>query len=82
MRIVLFALGILVIGAGVGSRAEAESYPWCAVYDTGDATYNCGFVSFDQCMTTVRGIGGMCTPNTLYQPSGPRQRTPWQAPSR
>jgi hypothetical protein len=79
MRTVLFALGVLTVVAGFGSRAEAESYPWCAVYDTGDATYNCGFVTFEQCMTTVRGIGGMCAPNTLYQPSGPLQRPPRQA---
>lgn len=27
----------------------------------------CGFVSFQQCMATVTGIGGFCVRNTLYQ---------------
>ena len=36
---------------------------------------NCGFVSFQQCMATVSGIGGFCVRNTLYQPpAGPRRR--------
>ena len=68
MRIVLFVLGIFVGTAVLGSRAEAQNYPWCAVLNMGDAAYNCGFVSREQCMATVSGIGGSCEPNTQYQP--------------
>jgi len=67
MRYFFFALGIFVVTAAIGTRAEAQNYPWCAVYDVGDASYNCGFVSRDQCMATVSGIGGFCEPNTQYQ---------------
>ncbi len=67
MRTLLFVLQILVAAAVIGTQAEAQNYPWCAIYDTADAVYNCGFVSREQCMATVSGIGGFCQPNTQYQ---------------
>ena len=68
MRIILFALGICAAMA-LATRVEAQNYPWCAYYDDGGVGgTNCGFVSFEQCMTTVRGIGGFCNVNTQYQP--------------
>jgi hypothetical protein len=70
MRIMLFVFSVIVVTAGLGSRAEAQNYPWCAVYDVGDNAYNCGFVTRDQCMATVSGIGGFCQPNDQYQPPG------------
>jgi Protein of unknown function (DUF3551) len=48
------------------SPANADSYKWCAVYNTGDAAYNCGFVTIEQCRATVSGIGGFCEPNQFY----------------
>jgi hypothetical protein len=66
MRILLFILASFVVTAGISTRAEAQSYPWCAVYDVGDSAYNCGFVSREQCMVTVSGIGGFCELNRLY----------------
>jgi hypothetical protein len=38
--------------------ANAEPYPWCAVYSA-YAGRNCGFVTLEQCMATVSGIGGV-----------------------
>jgi hypothetical protein len=40
----------------------------------GAPAYNCGFVSREQCMTYVSGIGGICEPNTQYVPSAPSQK--------
>ena len=81
MRILLFTLAIFVVTAGIGTRAQAQNYPWCAIYDVGDAAYNCGFVSREQCMATVRGIGGFCNANTQYiAPAvqvAPRARKHW-----
>jgi hypothetical protein len=74
MRPWLFALGIIVIAAGSTTPVLAQNYPWCAAYDTGDQAWNCGFVSYEQCMATVRGIGGICTPNTQYSPAKPGSR--------
>jgi hypothetical protein len=66
MRSLPLALAMLVAAAGIGTPAKAQNYPWCAIYDVGDAAYNCGFVSRDQCMATVSGIGGTCNANTQY----------------
>jgi hypothetical protein len=52
------------------ARAQARfggagSGEWCLFYDP--YTYNCGFATLEQCVTTMRGVGGRCQPN----PSGP-----------
>ncbi len=72
MRLLLFMLGILIGTVWLGTRAEAQNYPWCAEYMgfEGGGT-NCGFVSFDQCMMTARGAGAFCVRNTQYRPTGP-----------
>ena len=43
--------------------ARAENYPWCAVLSVGDAAYNCGFTTLEQCRATVSGVGGFCEIN-------------------
>ncbi len=68
MRIFLFALGIYVAALAMLTPAEAQNYPWCAMYNMGDQAVNCGFTTFQQCLDTVRGIGGFCEPNTQYVP--------------
>lgn len=52
--------------------ATAREYPWCARYDW--TTSNCGFVSFQQCLATISGIGGRCEPNPRYAPPQRQQR--------
>jgi hypothetical protein len=32
MRLLLLMLGISVCVVGIGMRAEAQNYPWCAYY--------------------------------------------------
>jgi hypothetical protein len=77
MKIVVFVLAILAVTPGLVTRAQAQNYPWCAVLNMGDAAYNCGFVTHEQCMATVSGIGGFCELNNLYQaPSTPRAPRP------
>lgn len=71
MRIILFVLLVLAT-ASFGRPAEAREYPWCARYDW--TTRNCGFVSFQQCLATISGIGGRCEPNPLYQAPPPRKK--------
>jgi Protein of unknown function (DUF3551) len=71
MRLLLF-LFLICAGVGwTGAHAEAQNYPWCAAYSGGDmggGGMNCGFTTFQQCLDTVRGIGGFCEQNTQYQP--------------
>jgi hypothetical protein len=72
MRLV-FSLAVALAVASIGSGAQAQNYPWCAQYSgTMGGSMNCGFVSFDQCMATVRGMGGFCILNNTYiPPPGP-----------
>ena len=77
MRFLLLVLGIGVYVVGIGTRAEAQNYPWCAYYGgkEGGGT-NCGFTTFQQCLDTVSGIGGSCNVNTQYRPPpGPHPPT-------
>ena len=37
MRLLLLMLGISVCVVGIGTRAEAQNYPWCAIYSEGAA---------------------------------------------
>jgi hypothetical protein len=59
MRLLL-TLGVLLFAAGMDTRA-ARAQPWCAYYDA--YTYNCGFYTFEQCLATVSGVGGVCRRN-------------------
>ena len=65
----LFSLNVAAVIAVslifMAGSAKAEPYPWCAVYGA-YAARNCGFVTLEQCMATVSGIGGSCEPNQFY----------------
>lgn len=65
MRCLPFMLGILV-AAAIGAPARAVEYPWCAEYAYDNGGTNCGFVSREQCMATVSGVGGYCMQNLRY----------------
>ena len=47
--------------AAQATPAQAREYPWCARYDVW--TMNCGFATIQQCLATISGVGGICTPN-------------------
>jgi hypothetical protein len=77
MRLSLFILGVFAAIVCVEKPAEAQNYPWCAYYNfkEGGAT-NCGWVTFEQCLAAVSGVGGSCGPNPQYQPPpGPHALT-------
>jgi hypothetical protein len=63
MRILL-ALGLLIAALIIDARREAAAQ-WCAYYDP--YTYTCGFVSFNQCLATVSGVGGFCRRDYDYR---------------
>ncbi len=66
MRIFLFFCSFCLGATVIATHAKAQNYPWCAQYSKGGDGQNCGFVSFEQCMETVRGIGGFCIQNNTY----------------
>jgi hypothetical protein len=69
MRISAFVALALATMTTLASRPATAAYnlPWCATYYESNIT-SCAFTSFDQCMVTVRGVGGLCTRNILYPP--------------
>jgi hypothetical protein len=74
MRLLPFFAAMSVAVLALDKPAQAQNYPWCAYYSGGrGGGENCGFVTFQQCLATVSGIGGFCEPNTQFQPPpGPR----------
>ena len=71
MRTLLFLLAIFAVTAGIGTRAQAQNYPWCADY-AGFGSQNCGFTTIQQCQAALSGNGGFCNANTQYvAPAGP-----------
>ena len=70
MRLPALALAVSVACAA-STGAHAQNYPWCAVLNMGDNSYNCGFTTYQQCMVTISGIGGFCERNTQFQPLRP-----------
>ena len=75
MRTSLLALAAIVVGAYATPASAAISYPWCARYaNTGG---ECSFNTFEQCLETLSGIGGVCTDNPGYQ--GPATAGPYNA---
>jgi hypothetical protein len=73
MRHALFACGLALAAIlQMDGTAQAREYPWCARYDW--TTYNCGFVSFNQCLATTSGVGGRCEPNPRFVPGQPRKK--------
>jgi hypothetical protein len=63
----LFALTLVAASAATGTAARAQDYPWCANYTKG--SISCSFVTYEQCMADVSGIGGFCERNTQYRPA-------------
>ncbi len=67
------AVGVLACASAPASAAS-DPYRWCAQYGRDGGT-NCGFVTLQQCLDTISGIGGGCELNPFY--TGPeRQPTP------
>jgi hypothetical protein len=83
MKALLLGLVFAAAAISLTSAAHAQTnYPWCAQYSggRGGGATNCGFTTFEQCLETVRGIGGFCERNNWYQPPPgphPRRRAPY-----
>jgi hypothetical protein len=68
MKTMLLVLGVLLATTAIAPRANAQNYPWCAIYDGSFGGRNCGFTTYEQCRATISGIGGFCNLNTMYEP--------------
>jgi Protein of unknown function (DUF3551) len=76
ITVVLLSATLLAQAQTSGYQRPYDPYPWCAVYggNMGGAS-NCGFLTIEQCMATVSGIGGSCEPNQFYNPRRPAARS-------
>ena len=72
MRLASASLVTLLLGCGLiamsTDRAEADPYPWCAVYGggRGGGGTNCYMLTLQQCRVAISGMGGFCEPNQFY----------------
>jgi hypothetical protein len=52
---------LVAILAGTWSATSAAAGTWCGTFRLGSTS--CGYSSSEECMATVRGLGGFCYPN-------------------
>ena len=69
--LVLFVIAAALLSeTQAGNAQSAHSYPWCAIMSGGDnsggGAMSCYFTSWQQCMTTLSGIGGNCVASPYY----------------
>ena len=70
VKLSLSIFTLFVAAVTLVTPADAQNYPWCAIYSgrgAGGGT-NCGFVSYAQCMATASGLGSFCYRNTQFVP--------------
>jgi hypothetical protein len=73
----LAVIGVAVLGlTRPGAAQSAYSYPWCALYGDKSGAQSCYYNSYEQCMATLRGIGGTCIRSPYYNGSSREERRP------
>jgi Protein of unknown function (DUF3551) len=78
-------LGLAGIAASpffAASPASADNFKWCAVTSGGMGASNCGYVTREQCETSVRPEGGFCEPNQFYTDSSAADKPVKSKPKR
>jgi hypothetical protein len=67
-------LAVLAVSAAprAAEAGGGPGYPWCAHFSTG--LNECSFFNWEQCMVSLRGIGGTCDPNLRFRGYLPPQR--------
>jgi hypothetical protein len=76
--LLVVAVSVVALVAGVRPGAAREWHPWCAqYYDTRSIT-ECTFATFEQCQASISGIGGNCIQNWYPAPAEPRRDRRWR----
>jgi hypothetical protein len=79
-----FLIAAALLGEVQSASAQSPtSYPWCAKYyeSWNFSSLSCYYTSYEQCRTTMSGIGGVCIHSPYFRgrPNGPvpsRRRRP------
>ena len=71
MRMSVLSLSLIALAplcyAGTASAQSPYSYPWCArEFKQDGGVTSCYFTSYQQCMTTISGVGGYCYQSPYY----------------
>jgi uncharacterized protein DUF3551 len=75
----LFLIAAALLGEIQAVSAQSPtSYPWCAKYFDSwmFGTTSCYFTSYEQCRTTMSGIGGVCIRSPYYHGALPNAPVP------
>ncbi|MBN9051656.1 MAG: DUF3551 domain-containing protein [Rhizobiales bacterium] len=65
------AAAVMLACASGSASAASDPYRWCAQYGQ-EGGRNCGFITLQQCLDTVSGVGGGCERNMFY--TGPEMQ--------
>jgi Protein of unknown function (DUF3551) len=64
MRIMLLASVAVLTLLSQAEAQKARHYPWCQTYtNDGPGGESCMFETRQQCLNTIRGMGGFCVRN-------------------
>jgi hypothetical protein len=79
MRLATVALTAFVLALVIDARSSNAQrfihYPWCLDAGGNDSQFtSCAFNTFEQCMQTGWGDGGICYRNPSYRPALERPR--------
>ena len=74
MRMLIIALFVVTIALlaemQISNAQSPYSYPWCALHGGGSSggggAMSCYYTSWEQCMTTMFGVGGPCVESPYY----------------
>jgi hypothetical protein len=82
MRTSLVLPALILAGAfHAAPAAAAPVYPWCTRYSSTGG--ECAFNTFQQCLETLSGIGGVCIDNPSYHaPDSARAQATPRTPQR
>ena len=69
----LFLIAALFAEIHAASAQSPTSYPWCAKYyeNWTLGSISCYYTSYEQCMTTMSGVGGACFKSPYYHGAPP-----------
>jgi hypothetical protein len=74
--LLMFAVTLALVSASQQSQAYFNS-AWCARYYDRGNVLSCAFDTIQQCLATVRGVGGTCIQNPRLPSPPPDYASPY-----
>jgi hypothetical protein len=62
-----FLIAAAALAGGIPASHAQSPYNWCGVYSSGFGAPSCSYNSYQQCVETMRGLGGFCTQTPAYR---------------